>query len=508
MDLSKLIRTRDDGTLRAAHNLNIVFGTTEIAPYAKTGGLGDVAASLPKAFAQRGHKVTVVIPLYKHLNPNELQLARRLQPLQVPLKGKDANVVEVIVWEMSLSAGVKLVFLDYPEFFGRDGLYGYGDKDFADNAARFAFFSRALVEFVRTSSMPVDVLHLNDWHTALAPLYIKQYYKTELSKLTTVLTIHNLAFQGDFDEKELPATGLTKTTAKPALHNGRLNFLKAGITLADRVTTVSPTYAKEITTEEGGCGLHKELAGRKESLVGIINGADHTIWDPSIDQHIEVRYTIETLNGKRRNKARLQHDLGLPVRPVLPLIAFVGRITEQKGIDLLTTAVRKALKAVGDERTGFQFVVLGEGDKTLEKSVSKLAADFPKRVAVHTGYSEALAHRIIAGADILVVPSRFEPCGLTQIYAMRYGTLPLVHRTGGLADTVKDANHDEDGSGFVFDAFDGKELLATIDRAVGQYHQHRVWRPMMVRAMKQNFSWDRSAYVYEATFLDSLGYAQ
>jgi len=507
MDLSQLIRTRDDGGSRAKRNLNIIFGTTEIAPFAKTGGLGDVAASLPRAMADRGHKVTVVLPLYKHLDAEKLRLARRLRPLEVPLKGKSGGVVEVVLWESNLSEGVKLLFVDYEPFFNRDGLYGYGDKDFEDNAARFAFFSRALVEIARTSSMPIDVLHLNDWHTALAPLYINQYYKAELKGLATILTIHNLAYQGDFDIKNADATGLTKAALKPAIHDGRLNFLKAGINLATRVTTVSPTYAEEITTTEGGCGLHKELKARKSELLGILNGADLSVWSPSVDRFIEVRYDVESLNGKRRNKAHLQHDFGLPVRPVLPLIAFVGRLTEQKGIDMLITSVRKVLKDNGDERGAFQFVVLGEGDSKLEKAVAKLVTEFPKRVAFHSGYSENHAHRIIAGADILALPSRFEPCGLTQIYAMRYGTIPLVHRTGGLADTVKDADA-EDGSGFVFDKFGRNELTDTIERAVQRYHQHRQWRPLMVNAMQQNFTWNRSARTYEDTFYTAMGYAE
>ena len=507
MDLTQLIRTRDDGTGRAKRTLSIVFGTTEIAPFAKTGGLGDVSASLPRALADRGHRVMIVTLLYKHLNPEKMRFARRLKPLEVPRKGKSASVAEVVLWEMNLSDGVRIVFLDFDEYFGRDGLYGYDDKGFEDNAARFAFFSRALVEFVRYSNMNADVLHLNDWHTALAPLYIKQYYKTEFKEVSTVLTIHNLAFQGEFDLKDADQTGLTKTAIKAATHDGKLNFLKSGIDLADKVTTVSPTYADEIKTEAGGCGLDKELSARKTDLVGILNGADTGVWNPSIDQYIEVRYDIATLNGKRRNKAQLQHDFGLPVRPVLPIVAFVGRFTEQKGIDVLITAVRKLLKDNEDERGAFQFVALGEGDKKLEKAAEKLASEFPKRVAVHIGYSEELAHRIIAGSDILALPSRFEPCGLTQIYAMRYGTLPLVHRTGGLADTVKDADV-ENGSGFVFDDFSRNEIIKTIERAVDRYHHHRQWRPLMVTAMEQDFSWSRSARAYDETYLGALGFAE
>lgn len=505
-ELKKLIRTTDGGTRRAARPLNIAFATTEFAPLAKTGGLADVAASLPKALGERGHRVSVIMPLYKHLDPDALRFSRRLRTLSVPTKGKSTKPVEAAVWETSVGNGVKLFLIDYPAYFDREGLYGYDDGSYDDNAERFAFFSRALVEFVRTFGIPFDVLHLNDWHTALAPLYIEQFYKKEM-QVATVLTVHNVAYQGHFDASKLDATGLTKAAGASLMHDGAVNFLKAGIAKATEVTTVSPTYAQEIKEAEFGCGLEDLFKARGEALSGILNGADYGVWSPAVDHFLEVRYDEDTLNGKRRNKAQLQHDFKLPVRPTLPLLAFVGRMTEQKGLDILVPAVRKALKAMGDEREGFQFVFLGEGESKYQSDVEKLAAEFPKRVACHIGYSDEMAHRIIAGADMLVVPSRFEPCGLTQIYAMKYGTVPIVHATGGLADTVRDAdaNEDQDGTGFVFQKYDRADLWQAIDRASNMYRSHRRWRPMMVNAMQQNFSWDASAREYEATYYRALG---
>ena len=509
IDLTKLIKTKSTGPAREGRALSILFGTTEIAPFSKTGGLGDVAAALPQALAQRGHNVAILSPLYKHLDPEAMRLSRRLQELEVPLKSKSQKKVKAVIWEKDLAHGVKLFFLDYAPLFDRDGLYGYDDGEFMDNAARFAFFSRAMVEFARQFSVPVDVLHCNDWHTALAPVYLKQYYAKEL-KVATVLTIHNVAYQGNFDADAFEATGLPKKTYfsdNELRFDGGINYLKAGIKHADKITTVSPTYAKEIREREGdaGEGLSEFLDAREEDLSGVLNGADYSIWSPDVDQFIKLRFSEETLNGKRRNKAELQHRFGLRVRPMIPLIGFVGRLTEQKGIDILVPALRKLLSDVESEREGFQFVFLGEGDARYQRTVQKLADEFPNRVGAHFGYSEDLAHQIIASSDLLAMPSRFEPCGLTQIYAMRYGTVPIVHSVGGLADTVVDTDATEDsGTGFVFEKYTKAALRETIKRATDRYRHHRQWRPIMVNAMRQNFSWKESAAEYEATYYAAL----
>ena len=495
LDLTKLIKTKPVAALEPSRRLGVLFATSEVAPFSKTGGLGDVAASLPRALASRGHRVSVLTPLYGHIDPHEHALARRLQTISVPRKAKSQSPVEATIWEGRSTGGVRLFFLQCDEYFGRPGVYGYDGETFEDNARRYAFFARAVVEFARQSSVPVDVIHCNDWHTALAPVYAQQYYKSELADVGVVLTLHNAAYQGQFDGAQFADTGLPKSslfTDAKLKHNDGVNFLKGGVVFSDVINAVSPTYAEELRTEGGGFGLDDLFRDRGDKLVGILNGADYAVWSPDRDHHIAVSYDVDGLNGKRRNKAELQHEFGLPVRPVLPLIGFVGRLTEQKGLDILVPTVRKLLKKIEGERDGFQIVFLGDGDKKYQTSLNRLAKDFPDRVAIRVGYDEAAAHRIIAGSDILAVPSRYEPCGLTQIYAMKYGTIPVVHATGGLADTVRDADADADGgTGFLFDKYTKGAVEKALVRATTRYRSHRSWRPLMVQAMAANFSWGR-----------------
>lgn len=504
-DLTKLIKTKAASGAGASDRLNILFATSEVAPFSKTGGLGDVAASLPKALAGRGHTVSIITPLYGHLDADRLSLSKRLRTLSVPRRAKSQSVQEAHVWEGRFAQGVRIFFIESEPHFGRPGVYGYDGDTYDDNADRFAFFSRAVVEFVRQFSVPVDVLHCNDWHTALAPVFLGQYYRKELPELASLLTIHNAAYQGVFDKSAIDLTGLPKASYlkedQLGHEGGTISYLKGGVRAADAITTVSPTYAEEIRSAKGGFGLHALYKERKENLSGILNGVDYSVWSPERDQHLHVRYDAENLNGKRKNKAELQFRFGLPVRPMLPLFAFVGRLTEQKGLDVLVPALRGLLKTYDSERQGFQCIFLGEGDQKYANAINRLAADFPSRVATHVGYDDVLAHQILAGSDLLLVPSRYEPCGLTQLYAMRYGTVPVVHSTGGLADTVADAAGDN-GTGFVFAKNTKAEIASAIGRALETYSHHRQWRPMMVNAMHADFSWARSAEDYEKVYLD------
>lgn len=504
MDLKALIKTKTPDELDRTRQVHVLFATSEVAPFSKTGGLGDVAAGLPKALARRGHHVSIITPLYGHLDPEKMGLARRLTPLSVPRKAKTQQAVDATIWEGRFDAGVRVFFVESEKYFGREGVYGYDGDTFEDNADRFAFFSRAIVEFIRNFSVPVDILHCNDWHTSLAPIYMKYYFDDECANVGTVLTLHNAAYQGEFPESAITDTGLPKTTfltEKRLKHDGSINYLKGGIVYSDFITAVSPTYADELQTEAGGFGLEEIFAERSEDMEGILNGADYSIWSPDRDQYLPVRYDEDGLNGKRRNKAELQHEFGLPVRPILPLIGFVGRLAEQKGVDVLVPAIRKLLKKVEGERQGFQMIFLGEGEKKLQNSIKRLARDFPERVAVHVGYDEARAHRIIAGSDILAVPSNYEPCGLTQIYAMKYGTIPVVHSVGGLADTVRDIDRDDHGTGFVYTDNTESELIEAIERATAKAGHHRQWRPLMINAMRKDFSWGKSAQKYEELYL-------
>lgn len=510
-DLKKLIRTKNVSDEAQGRRLNILFATAEVAPFSKTGGLADVAASLPKALARRGHRVSILTPLYRHIDPVKQRFSRRLTTLEVPRKAKSQRKIEATVWETRLAAGVNVFFVDCPEYFEREGLYGYDSGDFEDNAERYAFFSRAAVEFARQFTVPVDVLHCQDWHSALAPVYHDYYYRDDLAQVATLLTLHNVAYQGTFDEAQFDATGLPKGTfasESELFHDGKMNFLKGGILHADKVTTVSPTYADELTEDGGGFGLGDVLRERGDDLVGILNGADYGIWSPETDLHIAVNYDREELNGKRRNKAELQHRMGLPVRPVLPLVSFVGRLTEQKGLDILIPALRRELEGMDDERSGFQMLLLGDGEAKYQEAITKLAEDFPRRVAARVGYDDELAHHFFAGSDVLVVPSHFEPCGLTQIYAMRYGTVPVVHAVGGLADTVTDIDDDPKGTGFVFDEYTTDDLADALARATERYRHHRQWRPLMVRAMEADFSWERSALRYEDLYREAVANAR
>lgn len=515
MELAQLIRTKHSEKPSAAETLDILFASSEVAPYSKTGGLADVAASLPKALTAMGHRVSIITPLYKHLDPEALHLSRRLQPLQVPRLGKIRKKVEATIWEGRTDGGVRIFFVEQDDFFGQgDNLYGYGDGDLQTNPARFAFFSRAIIEFSMQYSVPVDVIHCNDWHTALAPIFRQHYYTKEMKDTACVLTIHNLAFQGRFDADAMSETGLPKKYY--ALSEMRLdddiNYLKGGIKYADQVTTVSPTYAAEIQTDDGGFGLGEVLRDASDKLTGILNGADYSVWSPAIDHYIDVQYDSDDLHGKRKNKAALQAHFGLPDRPTLPMLAMVGRLTEQKGLELLLPALETLLDGFEHERESFQVVFLGEGEAKYVDEIQRLIEKFPRHVAAHIGYSEELAHKFQAAADLLLIPSRFEPCGLTQLYAMRYGTLPIVHATGGLADTVIDPTRGEgpddviEGStGFAFDSFDTDTLRKTIERATTRYRNHRKWRPVIQNAMESDFSWGHSAAQYIDIYKKALG---
>ena len=499
MDLKQLIRTRRPPYSELNAPAHVLFASSEVAPFSKTGGLGDVAAALPKALAQQGHHVSVLTPFYKGVRDQNLHLSRRLRPLVIPTLGLNRGKKEAIIWEGRDDSGVRLFFVDVEGYFERDDLYGY-DADKQDQAIkRFALFSRAIVEFARWAPATFDAIHCNDWHTALAPLYASHYYDGEFEDTSFIFTIHNLAYQGRFDSSLYKTTGLPMKYWKDQTmsEDGEINFLKAGVLMSDQVTTVSPTYAKEIQQPGNGFGLSEALKSRAQDLDGVLNGVDYNIWSPDHDEAIEVPYTVDTLNGKRRNKAALQHRFELPIRPMVPLLGFVGRLTQQKGLDILIPALDELLGTFTNEREGFQAVFLGTGETTYREQLEALAKKYPKRVSVVIGYKEDLAHQIQAGSDILLVPSRFEPCGLTQIYAMRYGTLPLVHATGGLADTVVNSDDEHEiSTGFVFNEYDKDQLKATITKATKQFKHYRTWRPLMVNAMSQDFSWEASAKHY------------
>lgn len=508
MDVSQLLSQTTDDEAGAHGERNVLFASAEVAPYSKTGGLGDVAAALPKALAELEDNVSVITPLYKHLDPEEMSLSRRLRKLVVPRRGKNREQTEATVWEGRMEHGARIFFVEHDDYFGHEGIYGYESEDNAESAARWAFFGRAVVEFIRQYAVPVDLLHLNDWHTGLAPIYKTHYYEDELADIPTILTIHNLGYQGRFSTDQYDETGLPRSyeSDDELLHDGDINYLKGGILHTDQLTTVSPTYAEEIQTAEYGHGLEDVIESRADDFRGILNGADYSVWSPSTDRFIPVRYDIEDLNGKRRNKAELQHEFDLAIRPAIPTLGFVSRLTDQKGLDILIPAIEKLLGDIDDPREGFQVVFLGTGREEYAQQLRDLAEEYPRWVGARIDYDERLAHWFQAGCDMLLVPSRWEPCGLTQLYAMKYGTLPIAHKTGGLADTVVDVDTDRANStGFVFEHYDADTFAATIRRALNRYSNYRKWRPLMERAMERDFSWTNSAQSYRDLYDRLLG---
>jgi starch synthase len=479
--------------------MEITFVTTELAPFVKVGGLADVSAALPKALRSFGHAVTVVVPRYPALEQQGLLLARRLTPLKFTL---GERAFEATVFDGRLASQVDLVVVDVPGLFDRAGVYGERGEDYPDNALRFAVLSRATAELVRqraASGRPVDVVHCNDWPTALVPTYLKALAAETpaIAATRTVLTLHNVAHQGIFPKDTLPSLGLgwEHFQVDGIEFYGGLNVLKQGLLTADVVTTVSPTYAREIQSPERGGKLDGILAKRGEALVGIVNGVDYAVWNPATDPAVAARYDAEDHANKARCKGALQKELGLSIDVQAPVVAYVGRMVEQKGTDLAAALVPKLLRA-----TDSQVVFAGDGDARLVAAVEGAIAKADGRGAFARAASEALVHRIFAGADLVVVPSRFEPCGLVQMYAQRYGALPVAHATGGLVDTIVDCDAKlETGTGFLFDEPTVDALLGATERAIAARTLPR-WASLVRRAMRLDRGWDRPGKRYEQLY--------
>jgi starch synthase len=479
--------------------MEITFVTTELAPFVKVGGLADVSAALPKALRILGHAVTIVMPRFPALEQQGLLLARRLTPLKFTL---GERAFEATVLDGRLASQVDLVVVDVPGLFDRPGVYGERGEDYADNALRFAALSRAAAELVRqrvAGGRPVDVVHCHDWPTALVPAYLRALAAEtpSIAEVRTVLTIHNVAHQGVFPRETLGALGLggeSSPVGQIELHGG-INLLEQGIVVADAVTTVSPTYAREIQTPEHGARLDRVLRARGDALLGILNGIDYAVWNPATDPGLVARYDAEDFTNKARCKGALQKELGLPLDAAAPLLAYVGRMVQQKGTDLLAAALPRLLRA-----TGAQVVVAGDGEPSLVQAVEAAVAKAHGRAAFARAAGESLVHRIFAGADLVLVPSRYEPCGLVQMYAQRYGALPVAHATGGLIDTIVDADAKlETGTGFLFGEPTADALLGAAERAIAARTLPR-WPSLVRRAMRLDRSWDRPARRYEQLY--------
>jgi len=475
--------------------MRVLFASAEIYPLAKTGGLADVSAGLPSALARRGVDVLLLMPAY----PGVIERAEAKQ-CRIPLGNLLGRDDVSLVLAQTPDTGLPLCLVDCPSLFRRTGgLYAdEAGREWPDNAERFAVLCHAAARVATGAGIPgwhADVVHANDWHLGLLPMLLSTIPEP---RPASVFTIHNLAFQGIFPAATLPRLGVPPSHFSPEglEYYGQLSFLKAGIRYADKISTVSPSYAREILTPEFGCGFDGILRSRADDLVGILNGIDYSAWNPEDSETLCKPYSVENMSGKSTCKEALQDELGLKPGRKVPLFAFVSRMTEQKMADILPAVVPSIL-----ERGG-QVAVCGQGDHKIESAVHALSRRHPGQVSVQIGYNDAFAKRMFAGADVVLAPARFEPCGLTQMYGMRYGALPIARRVGGLADTVKDlpANDDETPTGFLFDAATAFDFTGAIHRACAAYRKPRAWRRMQIQAMTRNFGWRRSAQRYEELY--------
>jgi starch synthase len=458
---------------------------SEATPFAKTGGLADVVGSLPDALAGLGHRVAVVLPRYRSI---ELKTLRRVYDNLDIWLGPDRY--RCFIYQTG--DAVPFYFVDCPTLFDRPGLYGDAAGDYPDNHVRFAVFARAALEICRSIFRP-DILHCHDWQAGLIPTYLQSNFAIDPTFLAirTLFTIHNIGYQGLFPAEVLPEIGLEKTVFQPAgiEYWGKISYLKGGLIYSDHLNTVSPTYAREIQTPEFGFGMDGILRDRRAVLSGILNGADYTQWNPETDPLIAAHYSREDLSGKAVCKQDLMAEFGLPAEAMNePVLGIVSRFTSQKGADLIA--------GIADDlaQEKLRLVALGTGDAEYEELFRAMAAEAPRRIAVRIGFDNRLAHKIEAGADMFLMPSRYEPCGLNQIYSLKYGTVPIVRATGGLDDTIKEE------TGFKFSEYSGRSLLETIQTACAAWRNTADWQARMRRGMEQDFSWTVSAAEYASLY--------
>ncbi|UGA53960.1 glycogen synthase GlgA [Vibrio sp. VB16] len=484
--------------------MNIVWATSEAAPYAKTGGLADVSYSLPYAMAENGHNVSVIMPYYPQVMGERCEQTERVyEMLGVPFG--EGNEEWASIRQHKISENLSFYFIEYDKFYDRPKLYDWDGSEYVDNAERFIFLSRAIMQAVLALDIKVDVLHSNDWHVALCNVYVKSdLYNaySNFSETKSIMTIHNIGYQGVFNKSNLPLTGLPWDyfNFQCLEFYDQLNFLKAGVLSADMVTTVSPTYAEEILTAEYGFSLENALQHKavKGKLRGIINGIDIQEWDPESDTLLPHNYSHNDLSGKALCKAELQKEFGLEVRPDVAIYGVVSRLATQKGLDVFIECIHEML-----EQDDVQFVIVGSGESWQESALTDYAKRYPHKFGAYIGYSNKLAHLVEAGADFFVMPSRYEPCGLNQMYSMKYGTVPIVRSTGGLEDTVHNysAGNLEHATGFKFYDLYPAALRDTMRWAASIYRNDKpAFERMMVNGMTTDFSWQLTATEYEELY--------
>ncbi|MCC6697953.1 MAG: glycogen synthase GlgA [Candidatus Hydrogenedentes bacterium] len=481
--------------------LNILYVTSEVVPFMKTGGLADVSEALPRALRAQGHDVRVVLPCYGTI-PEDLKGVRS-GPCSARFNGDSIFAA----WRTARfpDSDMPVYLIEHDLYFWRDHPYGKGNTEYPDNLERFCFFCMAVLDFVPQTGWVPDVIHCHDWHTATIPAYIKTRFVDHplWGAMPTVFTIHNLAYQGRFASSLMPKTGLgwELFTPKYVEYYGDINLMKAGITFASKLNTVSRTYAKEIQTELAGHGLEGVLRTRADDLCGIQNGVDLAVWNPTSDRRIPANFSVADQAGKRVCKEALQTRLGLDQKDV-PIFSMVSRLVWDKGISALVTSLDQLLKK------DIQVVLLGSGDLSFEQALLKVAQDNPGKMSVTIGYNEDLAHLIYAGSDFYMMPSRTEPCGLSQMYSMLYGTIPVVHRTGGLADTVTDATPgnlaSQTATGIVFNTWSDRAFINAVNRALRLYGDASAFEQVRRTGMRRDFSWERSAREYVQLFREAV----
>ncbi|MEE9430386.1 MAG: glycogen synthase GlgA [Melioribacteraceae bacterium] len=488
--------------MASARKYKILFVTSEVVPFVKTGGLADVSSSLPQKLQELGHQVRLVVPKYGAIDERKYKIHEvvRLKDLTTTIGKKEVVYSLRSSFLVGAKARVQLYFLDNDEYFGkRRSLYSdpLTGKDYKDNDERFILLAKSIFELVAKLGWIPDIIHCNDWQGGMIPLYLKTLFKDEpkFKDIKTVFTIHNLNLKGEFPKANFVNTGLPEEykNEKGVLHNGKVSFLKAGIQYADVISTVSETYAKEICKyKELGNGLFSVLKSREKDIHGILNGIDSNIWNPEKDKQIAKKYSIKTVDGKADNKKVLLEKFGLEYDENRPVIGMISRLNDLKGFDLIQKSFKDLMKLDA------QFILLGNGEKKYHTFFEKALSKYPEKFACYLGFDDQLAHLISAGSDMYLMPSKYEPCGLNQMYSLVYGTVPIVRETGGLADTVIKYNEkDGTGNGFVFKKYEPKDLLKEVERAMKMFNNDKkAWLKLLKTGMKSNFTWLSSSKVY------------
>ncbi len=476
------------------NRVKVLMATSEAVPFAKTGGLADVAGALSLALETQCADVKVIMPKYKAVDTDRFSLVKTNRRITIPV-GMSSE--KGTVWKTAIGNNIEVLFIEHEYFFGREGLYGTQAGDYTDNLERFVFFCKAVLKYIKAVKWKPDIIHCHDWQTALIPVYLKILHKKDkfYRSIKTIFTIHNLAFQGIFPWERYLETGLgwDQFTYDKLEFFQQLNLLKGGLVYSDKLTTVSPTYAEEILTPEAGSGLDSVLLHRKNDFTGILNGLDYSVWSPGTDSALPERYSSSQPENKLALKKHLLKKTNLTVRSLkkTPVLGSVSRLTDQKGYDIIAEALPKLMKR------NLRLVILGTGEEKYHTLLTGLAEKYPKKLSVNLFYDDAMAHLIYAGTDMFLMPSKFEPCGLGQLIALKYGSIPIVNHTGGLADTIHDFNSKTgDGNGFVMRDYSAESLLEAVGRGLELYKKAAVWKEQMLKGMNQDFSWKNSAKKY------------